>query len=272
MISDMHVHTCFSSDSTAPVEDQIRKAISLGMKHIAITDHQDYDYPAWHSIYLLSDTGDTEGYLNGLRAVREKYAEQIEVLFGIELGLQVHLGEMLNKYVAKYPFDFVIGSTHCYDGRDTEDPALYADRSEEEACRAYFQTELDNIAATDAYDVVGHIDFVLRDLPSKNRYFTYAKYAELLDEILLTVIRKGKGIECNTKTLYRGMGQPGPDTSVLRRYRELGGEIITFGSDAHRPDWIGGSFDEASKIVRDCGFRYYCIYKERSPVFLPLES
>ena len=270
MITDMHVHTCFSSDSTAPVETQVRKALSLGMKHIAISDHQDYDYPPWHSIYLLSETGDTEGYLSVLREVREKYEGRIEVLIGIELGLQVPLGKRLDRYVAAYPFDFVIGSTHFFNGRDTEDPALYRDCTEEDACRAYFQTELDNRAATDAYDVVGHLDFVLRDLPSKNRYFSYRTYADLLDEILLTVIRKGKGIECNTKTLYRGMGQPSPDTSVLKRYRELGGEIITFGSDAHQPDWIGGAFVEASEILRECGFRYYCIFRDRKPVFLPL--
>lgn len=270
MISDMHVHTLFSSDSQTPVEAQIERAIELGMKHVAITDHQDYDYPEWHSIYLLSDCDDTEGYIKKLQEVKARYADKIEVTIGIELGLQVHLAERLRQYVAEVPFEYVIGSTHCFEGRDTEDPALYEGRSEEEACRAYFQTELDNINAADAFDVVGHLEFVLRDLPSRNRNFSYKKYSDILDEILLSVIRRGKGIECNTKSLDVGMGEPSPCQDTIRRYRELGGEIITFGSDAHAPDRIGSSFKTASQMVSDCGFKYYCIYRDRKPVYLPL--
>lgn len=271
MISDMHVHSWYSSDSQAPAEDQIRRALGLGMSHIAITDHQDYDFPPGHLNYLLSDTGDTEGYLAGIGRLKEKYAGRIEVLLGLELGLQPHLGEMLDRYVRSYPFDFIIGSTHCFGGRDTEDPSLYEDRSEEDACRDYFVTELENLRSTDAYDVAGHLDFILRDLPTRNRNFSYEKYADVLDEILRTLIAKGKGLECNSKSLYIGMGQPGPDTSILRRYREMGGEILTFGSDAHRSDRIGMAFDRAAAIAKNCGFHYYCVFRERKPVFFPLE-
>lgn len=270
MISDMHVHTLFSSDSNTLVETQIEQAIQLGMKCIAITDHQDYDYPPWHSIYLLSDCDDTLGYIKKLQDVKTRYADRIEVIIGIELGLQVHLAEKLHNYTAEFPFEFVIGSTHCFEGRDTEDQTLYACRSEEESCRAYFRAELDNITAVDSFDVVGHLDFVLRDLPNKNRNFTYQKYADILDQILLSVIQRGKGLECNTKTLSIGWKEPSPNTDTLRRYRELGGEIITFGSDGHTSDRVGGKFELAAQLVRSCGFKYYCVYRNRKPVFLPL--
>lgn len=270
MYSDVHIHTAFSSDSTTAVEDQIERAIRRGMKQICITDHQDYDYPPWHSIYLLNETGDMESYLKKLQEVREAYADRIEILIGIEFGLQRHLVERHNREYHLYPFDMVIGSTHCFSGRDTEDQTLYEGRPKEEAVREYFQTELDNIALTDGYDTIGHLDFVLRDIPGKNSDFSYAQYADILDELLKTAIRKEKALELNTKSLVIGMRDSSPGREVFRRYRELGGELVTLGSDAHFPERIGACFDVAGEILKDAGFRYYCIYRKHQPVFLPL--
>lgn len=269
-LSDLHVHTHFSSDSDALPEGQIERAIELGMRHIAITDHQDHDLPPGGRTFLLGETGDTDAYVSAIHSLQDQYRGKIEVLVGVELGLQPHLGPMLDEYAASHPFDFIIGSTHRFEGRDTEEQELYEGRADEESARRYFETEFENLRATQAYDVVGHLDFVLRDLPSRNENFRYETHADVLDAMLLYVIEQGKGIECNTATLYRGYGQPGPDTSIIRRYRELGGEIITFGSDAHRVQRLGMAFDEAKQIVQDCGFRHYCIYRNRRPVFLPL--
>ncbi len=270
LYSDVHVHTCFSSDSATPIEEQLDRAIKRGMKHICITDHQDYDYPPWHSTYLLSETGDMEGYLDKLRATKERYADRIEVLVGIEFGLQPHLAGRHDGEYRRYPFDMVIGSTHCFNGRDTEDQTLYQGRSKEEAIREYFRTELENITVTEGYDTIGHLDFVLRDVPGKNEGFSYSKYSDVLDEILRTAIRKEKAIELNTKTLVVGMGDSSPGRDVFRRYRELGGELVTLGSDAHFPERIGACFDVAGEILVEAGFRYYCIYRAHRPVFLPL--
>lgn len=270
MICDMHIHTEFSSDSATAPQLQLDRAVELGMKQICITDHQDYDYPPWHSIYLLSETGEMEPYLKKLFQLKEMYQDKIELLIGIEFGLQPHLAERINREYGQYPFDFVIGSTHCFGGRDTEDQTLYEGRSKEEAVRDYFETELRNLTLTDGYDVTGHLDFVLRDIPGKNQGFSYRTYGDILDEILLTVIRKGKGIECNTKSLVVGMGDSSPGKEIIRRYYELGGRIITFGSDAHFPERIGAKFSEAKEIVKSCGFETYCIYRKHEPVFLPL--
>jgi len=269
-ISDFHIHTHFSSDSDAPPAAQIERAIALGMRHIAITDHHDLDLPPGGRTFLLGETGDTEAYIRTMQELKSAYADRIEVLIGVELGLQPHLGQTLNTLAAAHPFDFIIGSTHRFDGRDTEEQELYAGRPDEESVQLYLETELENLKATDAYDVVGHLDFVLRDLPSRNKNFRYETHADVLDAMLSHVIESGKGIECNTTTLYRGFGAPGPDASVIRRYRELGGEIITFGSDAHRPERLGMAFEEARGIVRDCGFSHYCIFRERKAEFLPL--
>ena len=126
------------------------------------------------------------------------------------------------------------------------------------------------MTVTDGYDTVGHLDYVLRDIPGKNEGFTYAQYADLIDAMLLTAIRKNKAVELNTKSLVVGMRDSSPGREVFKRYRELGGELVTLGSDAHFPERIGACFDIAGDILKDAGFTYYCVFKNHQPEFLPL--
>ena len=270
MYCDVHIHTEASSDSKTTIEDQLDRAVKLGMKYVCITDHQDYDYPQWHSTYQLNENGDVDAYVEKLLETREAYKGRIEMLLGIEFGLQPHLAAKHNKVYADYPFDMVIGSTHIFEGRDTEDQTLYEGRSKEASIRAYFETELENMTVTDGYDTVGHLDYVLRDIPGKNEGFTYAQYADLIDAMLLTAIRKNKAVELNTKSLVVGMRDSSPGREVFKRYRELGGELVTLGSDAHFPERIGACFDIAGDLLKDAGFTYYCVFKNHQPEFLPL--
>ncbi len=270
MYSDVHVHSAFSSDSAVAVEDQIRQAIRMGMQHICITDHQDYDYPLWHSTYLLSETGNMDSYVSKLTEAREMFKGQIEVLLGIEFGLQPHLASRLNKEYAEYPFDMVIGSTHCFNGRDTEDQTLYEGKTKDEAIMEYLSTELENLTATNGYDTMGHLDYVLRDIPGKNADVDYSRFSDVIDAILKLAIDRGKAVELNTKSLVIGMRDSSPGRDVFKRYYELGGDMITLGSDAHFPERIGACFDIAGDILKDIGFKYYCIFKNHVPVYLPL--
>ena len=113
----------------------------------------------------------------------------------------------------------------------------------------------------------GHIDYVVRYGPNQNRQYSYGRYKEILDEILRTLIRKNVGIELNTGGYHYGLGEPNPCVNIIRRYRELGGEIITIGADAHTPDKISYAFDKAADVLRECGFSYYAVFKNRRPVF-----
>lgn len=235
MIVDMHNHTYWSSDSNTPLKDNIETAISKGMRSICITDHQDYDatpFPPDYFTFLLNDTGETKPYVNEILNYKELYKDKIEVLLGIELGIQPHLVEMLNQYASEYPFDFIIGSTHRFNELDAEDKKHYESVSIQEACESYFEQELINLKGFKNCDVVGHMDFVLRYCPGAVEYFSYLKFADVLDEILKEVISSGRGLECNTsKFVTKNMINPHLD--IFKRYFELGGEIVTFGSDAH---------------------------------------
>lgn len=270
MIPDCHVHTVYSSDSMTPVEKQIDRAVELGMRYICVTDHQDYDalpLPPNNYTYLIGDIDDTPGYIKRLKELKDLYAGRIEVLIGVEIGLQGHLGKKLQGYTDEYQFDFVIGSSHYFDGYDGGDRRLYEGRSAEEACRAYFITELDNVKKCNCFDVIGHCDFVLRHAPGRFAKFKYSLYANIIDEMLKFTIENGKGIECNTGPLINGFGSTNPHIDILKRYKEFGGEIITFGSDAHSPENIGGKFKEAADLVKSIGFRHYTVYKQRKPIF-----
>ncbi|MGC2874226.1 histidinol-phosphatase HisJ family protein [Ihubacter sp. mB4P-1] len=269
MISDMHVHTVWSSDAKTPVKDQIEKAVQLGMESICITDHQDYDQPVFppdNYSFLIGDTDETESYIGEILKLKKEYAEKIEVLVGVELGLQPHLAEKLDTYAKAFSFDFVIGSTHNFRGRGADDLRTYEGKSTEEICKLYFQEEYENIRKIPDFDVAGHMDFIFRYAPGAIETFSYGKYADELDAILKELIESGRGIEVNTSRMQR-LGLTNPKEEIIRRYAELGGEIITFGSDAHTPDCLGSCFRETGELVKACGLEYFAVYRRRTPSF-----
>lgn len=129
---------------------------------------------------------------------------------------------------------------------------------------------LENIAAFDGFDVYGHIDYVVRYGPNKNANYSYQKYADIIDEILKALIIKGKGIEINTGGFKYGLGHPNPAEDIIKRYHELGGEIITIGADAHQPEHVAFDFEKVPSILKEAGFTHYTVFKNRKPEFIPI--
>lgn len=265
---DCHMHSSFSADSQTSMEDMILGAISRGLEGICFTEHLDPDYPPTpdNQIFHL----ELDSYRDRLTSLKEKYRSRITVNFGIEYGLQPHLTEDFNSRLSQYPFDFVIGSSHVVHGYDPYYGQFFEGRSETDCYREYFESILENLKFFSGIDVYGHIDYIVRYGPGKNRDYSYERYQDVLDEILRTLIHKGIGIELNTGGYHYGLGEPNPCRSVIRRYHELGGEIITIGADAHSTDKIAFAFDRASEVLRDCGFRYYTVFSQRKPRFLSL--
>lgn len=272
MYADMHTHTNFSNDSDTTIEEQIKRAIKLKMPYYCITDHQDYDHPEVNLSYVLRKRTDIifENYFEVITRIKEKYSNDINLLIGIEFGLQPHLVEKIKNDYKKYPFDFVIGSTHSIKGFDTEEKELYEGKTSEESIREYLELEYQNLLMTETLDAFGHIDFILRDVPGKNKGFTYNKYGDVLDEILKLAIKRSQAVEINTKSLVVGMRDSSPGRETFKRYRELGGELVTFASDAHFPERIGACFDIAGEILKDCGFKQYNVFIQHKPIFLDL--
>lgn len=268
MRSDFHMHTNFSTDSDSTPEQMIEGAIQKGLQTICITDHQDVDFPK--SIMPEGFQIDFDKYFETFRKLQRKYQNQIEVLIGVELGLQPHLGNVYKELAETYPFDFVIGSIHILDGMDPYFKEYFEDKTDEEAYRRAFEITLENIKNISDYDVLGHLDYVVRYGKNQDRDYSYLKYADYIDEILKYLIAHGKGLEINTAGFKYGLSFAHPHTDVLKRYRELGGEIITIGSDGHKPEHIAYDFHRVSDILKACGFKNYTEFKQRKPIFRQL--
>lgn len=266
MFWDTHMHSQYSGDSQALQEDMIAAALQKQLDGICFTDHLDIDYPKSPDIFLL----DLPNYTASIQALQKKYQADIAILFGIELGLQPHLATLHHAIISEYPFDFVIGSSHVVHGIDPYYADYYERRSEEEAYLEYFSSIIENIQSYDNFDVYGHLDYVVRYGPEKNKHYSYEKYQDIIDEILKLLIEKGKGIEINTGGFKYGLGHPNPTENILLRYRELGGEIITLGADAHQPDHVAYDFHKLPDILVSAGFRYYTVFKQRKATFIKL--
>lgn len=265
MLWDTHMHCNFSADSTALPEDMIRSAIAKGLKGICFTDHMDYDYPG-NTPFLFNPTE----YFQKLTSLKETYKEQIAVCIGIELGLQPHLKQEYTSLLAPWDFDFIIGSSHVVHGADPYYSEYYHGKTEHQAYHEYFVSILENLNSITDFDVYGHIDYVVRYGPNKNANYSYEKFKDIIDEILTNLIAMGKGIELNMAGFKYGLSHPNPTEDVLKRYHELGGEIITIGADAHAPEHVAYDFHKATGILKDAGFSYYTVFQNRTPEFLPL--
>lgn len=274
--ADMHMHTWFSTDSEACPCDMADEAVRKGLKTICFTDHFDKDDLEWGEEGIF----DMDAYFVEMQKLQEEYAGKLNIRIGIELGLRTYLKDYYEELTKKYPFDFVIGSVHNVPyKKDAEgnilytDPAaekLFTDRTDKEAYRLMMETTLENVRTSDCFQALGHLDYVVRYGKSREKEYSYTDYADIIDEILKLLIEKEKGLEVNSAGLKYGLPFAHPHPDVLKRYRELGGEIITIGADAHKPEHIAYDFAKAEEILKSCGFKYYTEFFEQKPVFKQL--
>lgn len=272
MLWDTHMHCCFSGDSDANPKDMVLAAIKKGLNGICFTDHQDFDYRENPGEFDL----DVPAYYSAIRKLQQEYpstsheADSFSILCGIELGLQPYLVEQNNALTKAYPFDVIIGSSHCVRSIDVYYPAFYEGRTEDEAYLEYFESALENAKSKADFDVYGHLDYIVRYGPNKNAFYSYNKFKDVIDEILRVLIQKGKGIEINTAGFKYGLGHPNPTEEILKRYRQLGGEIITIGSDAHKPEHVAYDFEKVPAILKAAGFEYFTVFTKRKPEYIKL--
>lgn len=274
--ADIHMHTWFSTDSEACPRDMADEAVRKGLKTICFTDHFDKDDLEWGEEGIF----DVDAYFVEMQKLQEEYAGKLNIRIGIELGLRTYLKDYYEELTKKYPFDFVIGSVHNVPyKKDAEgnilytDPAaekLFTDRTDKEAYRLMMETTLENVRTSDCFQALGHLDYVVRYGKSREKEYSYTDYADIIDEILKLLIEKEKGLEVNSAGLKYGLPFAHPHPDVLKRYRELGGEIITIGADAHKPEHIAYDFAKAEEILKSCGFKYYTEFFEQKPVFKQL--
>lgn len=268
MFPDYHLHSEFSSDSDTNLYDIIHAAKEKQMTSVCITDHFDMDFPELPQAPGMDFDLDIDRYYKTLCALREELVPDFDLRIGVELGIMPTTTEKLKKYVKEHPiFDFIIASVHLVDGMDPYYPSYFEGKTEHEAFARYFENILYFAKNFEDYDVCGHLDYIVRYGAHQADNYTPGDYADIFEPLMETIVSKGKGIEINTGSLYKNLSFPHPHADLLKMYKRAGGEIITIGSDAHKPQYIGYGFDIAKDYLLSNGFKYYSTFKDRKPEF-----
>lgn len=261
------MHTSFSLDSNAEMQSLVEKSLQLGFTEIVFTDHVDYVAETQEFYFEI----DYDEYMIEFNKIKNKYKDQINIILGVELGVALEVKNKLEKLTNKYPFEFIIASSHTIQGRDLYSGELFINKDKQQAFNEYFEEVLENVRNIDCFNVYGHFDYLTRYSKYKDNSLKYIDYKEIIDEILKELIVRGKGLEINTSGFRYNLGQLHPQLDILKAYKRLGGEILTVGSDAHNPASIGNYFKEAREAMLQCGFKSYTIFRNRNPIFVDIK-
>lgn len=256
---DCHMHSTVSYDGHNTPAEMAAAAVAAGLREICFTDHLDYDafQPREKTAFRAEDY---------TRAYENLRVPGLTVRFGAEVGLTDWNRQEVSRDLKLRHYDFVLGSIHYVDGLDIYLPPFWQGKTVPEAERRYLETMLECVRLHDDFDVLSHLTYIskARAHPARRR-IPLADYREIVDEILKTAADKGKGLEINTSGVDR-IGDFLPGEEYLRRFRELGGEIVTVGSDAHSADRVGQYVPRALAMVKEV-FGYVCTFADRKPIF-----
>ena len=256
---DYHMHTIVSFDGRDRGWQMAQAAKDKGLKEICFTDHLDYD-PLGKMGILAFDTDVYNAEYDNLEV------PGLKIRRGMEFGMTVDNREQFKKDLQRRPFDFVLGSIHFVDDLDVYFPEYWQNKTVFEAERRYLEATLDCVRLHEDFDVLAHLTYIAKTTAHHGPLpVPYAEHRELIDEILKTVAAKGKGLEINTSGVDRCGGFL-PTADYFRRFKELGGEIVTVGSDAHGAERVGQYSAEACAILKDI-FGYVCTFENRKPIF-----
>lgn len=277
---DCHTHTQYSMDSEADINKMIGKARDLGLSAYAITDHCECScwYPEEHytetELFDHFDYGaDFEASVAAVTKLKEVHSD-FNLICGTELGQPLADIEIAEKVVADKRLDFVIGSIHQITNEKDFYYINYYHMTHDEINKlleGYF-TEIYDMCRWGKFDVLGHLTYCLRYMKIRNGITPNLKrFDELITESLRTLAQNGKGIEINTSGIRQNFGATFPSMKYVKLFRELGGEIISIGSDAHRVRDLGANISEGIGIARAAGYKEICYFKERKPHFISID-
>lgn len=259
MMFDYHMHSRVSFDGHDTGLTLVQAAKKAGLREICFTDHLDYD-PRGQMGDLTFDTRVYNGEYNDLTM------PGLKIRRGMEFGMTVYNREQFRQDLLRRPFDYVLGSVHFAEDVDVYYPEYWQGKTVFQAERRFLEETLACVRLHDDFDVLAHLTFLgkARAHPAP-RCVPFAEHREIVEEILKVLVFKGKGLEMNTSGVDRCGGYL-PTMDYFLRFRELGGEIVTVGSDAHTADRVGQYTKEACAILKEI-FGYVCTFEERKPIF-----
>lgn len=286
MYADYHLHSEFSDDSKELMERQVEKAIKLGLDEMCFTDHVDYgikrDWDDPRGIEWRQGDGISSGdavreplanvdyprYFAKIARIRAAYGDAIKIRSGLEFGIQSITVDDYERLFAKYQdeLDFVLFSMHQVDNKEFWTQDFQRGRSQKEYNEAYYEEILKTMKAFKHYSVLAHLDLLVRY--DKAGRYPFENVRDLVAEILKQAIADGKGIEVNTSSWHYGLSDTQPSRDILHLYKDLGGRIITVGSDAHQTSYLADHIKDAYAILRDeIGFTEIATFEHMQPIF-----
>lgn len=270
---DNHTHSQFSFDGgRTTVEASSRAAAGKGLSGICFTDHCDFFVPQSTididaSTAQLTDISAQQAEIDRVQSI----LPQIRILKGAEIGMHESSHEDIRTFLEKHQFDQVIASVHYLADTDPYYGQIYQDRDWKQAYGLYLETIYKEMTWLGDFDIMGHFDYIVRYAPYSPESILYKDFSDILDEMLKYLAHEGKALEINTKSYqtYRGR-TPILDKDILLRYKELGGEILSFGSDAHQAHLVGTDFQRFGMFAKSLGFRWSAHFESRQLKQIPL--
>lgn len=272
---DYHMHSFYSGDIPAgkgsTVKEMCEAAISKGLTEIAITDHFDIDGIYYGAFPKL----DIDSVYKDITEAREIYSDRLNILFGLELGQAVHMPLESKRLIERYPFDYVIGSVHAVRGI-IDFSMLEMNKMEDARLLGLWHQYLEEmmeLVEWGHFCTLAHITYPFRYLKfaGREKILNLAETGrDAFENILKKIIEKGISLEVNTSGIRQGLGQTMPNDDLIRFYKELGGELVTIGSDAHNARDIGADVKETAEKLRSFGFEYITRYKDKKPFMIKI--
>ena len=270
-IYNCHNHTWFSEDSQCDPAQLCAAAERAGLAGVAITDHFDTEFLA-----RRDQAGYIRRSLETTRQLRREYAGRLHIFTGVEVGSAVLNPAGIQSLLATEQFDVVIGSVHTvrYPGWiipfSRIDFAPFTDAQIHDFLHQYFMDLQETVDTTD-FDILAHLTVPLRYIVGKyGKQVDITRYRPQVDRILRTIVQKDIALEVNTSGITANGGMLMPEKDIVQRYLNIGGRIITLGSDAHIPENVDCGLAAGVAMLRTLGVTEVCYYQNRRPVYYPL--
>ena len=265
---DSHLHTDLSPDSDVPVDTYCEEALRRRIPEIAITDHIDFD-PA-DPAYEYTNFATRERII---REAAERWADRgVTVRFGVEITYGQRWEDEIRDHLARHRYDYTIGSVHDWPGSPYRDTATLgswmAARALPDIVGPYF-AEVIAAARSELFDTIGHIDVVKRYIHPHVTSSDLGAAPELYEPLLRALVETGSGLEVNTSGLRQVPRETYPSPAIVARFRELGGQGVTVGSDAHRARSFAYGLGKGYEAAAEAGYRDFAVVRRAAPTPVP---
>jgi len=260
---DYHIHSDLSVEAYSSVEAVCERAVQIGLTEIAFTEHYDTE-PADQGYGFYS----YEKSRDAVDRMRELFGDRLSVKLGVEVDYQTVYETEIAEFLEGKRYDVVLGARHWLDGALIGHD-FFEGKTEQDSYERYFESVLP-LVESGLFDVLAHIDLVKRHGTERYGTFDADRWMERIDPILRKLAETGMGLEINTSGVRQAPGEPYPGLAVLRRYRELGGTLVTVGSDAHRVEHVGADIKTGIELARKAGFTAMTIFDQRKQIAVSL--